>query len=205
MLLHLAAGQTGKEAARKVIDVKDLRKKTFGDHLEVLEGITEHIDKGEKVVVIGPSGCGKSTFLRCLNLLEIPTGAPSPLTAPSSPTPRPTSTPCAADGHGVPALQPVPPHDGAEEHHAGPHTAQGPDEAGRGRQGHAAAGARGPGRQGGLLSQELSGGQKQRIAIVRALAMRPGRDAVRRAHLRPRPRDGGRGAGGDEGAGPRPA
>ena len=30
--------------------------------------------KGEKVVVIGPSGSGKSTFLRCLNLLEEPTG-----------------------------------------------------------------------------------------------------------------------------------
>ena len=33
-----------------------------------------HITPGEKVVIIGPSGSGKSTFLRCLNLLEIPTG-----------------------------------------------------------------------------------------------------------------------------------
>jgi polar amino acid transport system ATP-binding protein len=40
----------------------------------VLNGITETIQKGEKVVVIGPSGSGKSTFLRCLNLLETPTG-----------------------------------------------------------------------------------------------------------------------------------
>ena len=54
-----------------MIDVKDL-KKSFGQ-LEVLKGINEHIDKGEKVVVIGPSGSGKSTFLRCLNLLEEPT------------------------------------------------------------------------------------------------------------------------------------
>ena len=54
-----------------MIDVKDLRK-SFGNN-EVLCGITEHIDKGEKVVVIGPSGSGKSTFLRCLNLLEMPT------------------------------------------------------------------------------------------------------------------------------------
>ena len=37
-------------------------------------GVNEHIEKGEKVVVIGPSGSGKSTFLRCLNLLEEPTG-----------------------------------------------------------------------------------------------------------------------------------
>ena len=40
---------------------------------EVLKGINEHIEKGEVVVVIGPSGSGKSTFLRCLNLLEVPT------------------------------------------------------------------------------------------------------------------------------------
>jgi len=54
-----------------VIVVKNLRKH-FGS-LEVLKGIDEHIEKGEVVVVIGPSGSGKSTFLRCLNLLEIPT------------------------------------------------------------------------------------------------------------------------------------
>ena len=40
---------------------------------EVLKGINEHIEKGEVVVVIGPSGSGKSTFLRCFNLLEVPT------------------------------------------------------------------------------------------------------------------------------------
>ncbi len=56
----------------KVINVKGL-KKAFGDH-EVLCGIDEHIKKGEKVVIIGASGSGKSTFLRCLNLLEQPTG-----------------------------------------------------------------------------------------------------------------------------------
>jgi polar amino acid transport system ATP-binding protein len=43
------------------------------DDLHVLRGINEEIIRGEKVVVIGPSGSGKSTFLRCLNLLEIPT------------------------------------------------------------------------------------------------------------------------------------
>ena len=54
-----------------MIDVKHLSK-SFGDHL-VLDDISEHIHPREKVVVIGPSGSGKSTFLRCLNLLEIPT------------------------------------------------------------------------------------------------------------------------------------
>ena len=54
-----------------MIRVHDLHK-SFGQN-EVLKGITEHIKKGEKIVVIGPSGSGKSTFLRCLNLLEEPT------------------------------------------------------------------------------------------------------------------------------------
>ena len=54
-----------------MIDVKNLCK-SFGDH-EVLKGVNEHIEKGEKVFIIGPSGSGKSTFLRCLNLLEEPT------------------------------------------------------------------------------------------------------------------------------------
>lgn len=54
-----------------MISVKNLTK-TFGDHV-VLRDITEHIAVGEKVVIIGPSGSGKSTFLRCMNLLEVPT------------------------------------------------------------------------------------------------------------------------------------
>ena len=55
-----------------MIDVKNLTK-NFGD-LQVLRGVSQHISKGERVVLIGPSGSGKSTFLRCLNLLETPTG-----------------------------------------------------------------------------------------------------------------------------------
>ena len=54
-----------------MISVENLCK-SFGE-LEILKGITENIEKGEKVVIIGPSGSGKSTFLRCLNLLEKPT------------------------------------------------------------------------------------------------------------------------------------
>lgn len=54
-----------------MISVKNLHK-SFGDH-KVLIDVNEHIEKGEKVVIIGPSGSGKSTFLRCLNLLEEPT------------------------------------------------------------------------------------------------------------------------------------
>jgi arginine/lysine/histidine transport system ATP-binding protein len=55
-----------------VIKVNNLNK-SFGK-LHVLKGVDIEISKGEVVVVIGPSGSGKSTFLRCLNLLEEPTG-----------------------------------------------------------------------------------------------------------------------------------
>ncbi len=54
-----------------MITVKNLHK-SFGDN-KVLRGIDYHVNKGEVVVIIGPSGSGKSTFLRCLNLLELPT------------------------------------------------------------------------------------------------------------------------------------
>lgn len=55
-----------------LIQVRDL-KKCFGSNT-VLEGVTVDIYKGDVVCVIGASGSGKSTFLRCLNLLEEPTG-----------------------------------------------------------------------------------------------------------------------------------
>ncbi|MGE4483618.1 MAG: amino acid ABC transporter ATP-binding protein [Oscillospiraceae bacterium] len=57
-----------------LIEVKDLKKHFRGGSIKALDGVSASIDKGEVVVVIGPSGSGKSTFLRCLNLLEIPTG-----------------------------------------------------------------------------------------------------------------------------------
>ncbi len=55
-----------------MISVKGL-KKSFKNH-EVLKGIDIEIQPGEVVAIVGPSGCGKSTFLRCLNLLEKPSG-----------------------------------------------------------------------------------------------------------------------------------
>jgi polar amino acid transport system ATP-binding protein len=55
-----------------VIKILGLRKR-FGQ-LEVLKGVDLTVKRGEKVVVIGPSGSGKSTMLRCLNLLEQPSG-----------------------------------------------------------------------------------------------------------------------------------
>ena len=54
-----------------MIIVKELHKPFENNH--VLRGVNYHVQQGEKIVVIGPSGSGKSTFLRCLNLLEVPT------------------------------------------------------------------------------------------------------------------------------------
>ena len=134
--------------------------------------------------LIGPSGSGKSTFLRCINHLEkINAGrlyvdgelvgyrqkgdklyelkdSEVALTAPGH-------------RHGLPALQPLPAHDGAGERHGGAGPGQGREQ------------GTGPGTREQLLERvgladkagnypsQLSGGQQQRVAIARALAMDP--------------------------------
>ena len=60
-------------SANEVLIKIDNLQKSFGS-LNVLNGISTEIKKGEVVAIVGPSGCGKSTFLRSLNLLEVPTG-----------------------------------------------------------------------------------------------------------------------------------
>jgi polar amino acid transport system ATP-binding protein len=57
---------------KPIVRIQDLRK-AFGD-LEVLKGVNMDVYKGEVVVILGPSGSGKSTMLRCINMLEQPTG-----------------------------------------------------------------------------------------------------------------------------------
>ncbi len=57
-----------------LISVRGLEKKFAGGQVHALKGVDADIYKGEAVVIIGPSGSGKSTFLRCLNLLDRPTG-----------------------------------------------------------------------------------------------------------------------------------
>ncbi len=55
-----------------IIDVKDIKKHFKNGDIKALNGVSSEIKKGEVLVIVGPSGSGKSTFLRCLNLLEIP-------------------------------------------------------------------------------------------------------------------------------------
>ncbi|MCI9652190.1 MAG: amino acid ABC transporter ATP-binding protein [Lachnospiraceae bacterium] len=57
-----------------MIQAINLEKHFDGGDIKALNGVNASVKKGEVVVVIGPSGSGKSTFLRCLNLLEVPTG-----------------------------------------------------------------------------------------------------------------------------------
>ena len=75
--------------AEPIISVHDLEKHFNAGAVHALRGVSIDINKGDVLVVIGPSGSGKSTFLRCLNLLEHPTGGTvvfegTDLTAPGS-------------------------------------------------------------------------------------------------------------------------
>ena len=112
-----------------MIEVKNLQK-AFGGNM-VLKGVTETIEKGEKIAIIGPSGSGKSTFLRCLNRLEEPTGGEiwfegKDITAKDCDINR------IRRKMGIPAFQPVPASDGETEYHAG---ARQPEAADTGRGG----------------------------------------------------------------------
>ena len=60
-------------SAEYIIQATGLQKHFDEGDIRALDGVTVSVRKGEVVVVIGPSGSGKSTFLRCLNLLEVPT------------------------------------------------------------------------------------------------------------------------------------
>ena len=158
-----------------MIEVKNLVK-SFGKHgeIQVLKGISETIEKGEKIVIIGPSGSGKSTFLRCLNLLETPTEGTIFFDGQEITAPR-----CNVNR--------VRQHMGMVFQHFNlfPHKTilqnitLAPIKLKLQTKAQAEERAMGLLRRVGLADKasaypsQLSGGQKQRIAIVRALAMNP--------------------------------
>ena len=61
-------------SAEPIISVRKLEKHFNAGAVRALDGVSVDIARSEVLVVIGPSGSGKSTFLRCLNMLERPTG-----------------------------------------------------------------------------------------------------------------------------------
>lgn len=156
-----------------MIDVKHLHK-SFGK-LEVLKDISEHIEQGEKVVIIGPSGSGKSTFLRCLNLLEKPTSGEILFEGKDI-----TRAKTSEVNHMRQKMGMVFQHFNLFSHMTiRKNITLAPTKLGLLSQEEADAKAEALLKKVGLLDKaeqypaQLSGGQKQRIAIVRALAMNP--------------------------------
>ncbi|MDN7244487.1 amino acid ABC transporter ATP-binding protein [Planococcus shenhongbingii] len=155
-----------------MIKVEHLYKK-FGNN-EVLKDITTEIKKGEVVSIIGPSGSGKSTFLRCLNMLEIPTSGTIIVSGQDLTGPKKD-------------VQKIRQHIGMvfQHFHLFPHLTvlenltYAPMKVKGEKKDVAQEKARVLLKRVGLSEKEkaypssLSGGQKQRVAIARALAMEP--------------------------------
>ncbi len=156
-----------------MLDVKDLHI-SFGK-LDVLKGIDIGIDKGEVVVVIGPSGSGKSTFLRCLNLLEVPTRGEIVLEGVSVlDKKRTTSINCGKKMGMVFQQFNLFPHLSVLDNITlAPRRLKGLSKEEANKVAHDLLAKVGLSDKAGSYPSQLSGGQKQRIAIARALAMKP--------------------------------
>lgn len=159
-----------------MITVKDLSKSfhTIDGDIEVLKGINQEIEKGEKVVIVGPSGSGKSTFLRCLNLLEQPTKGEIWFEGQQINTPK-----CDIDRHRrkmgmVFQHFNLFPHLTVKDNITlAPITLKLKTQQDADRQARSLLERVGLADKADAYPGQLSGGQKQRIAIVRALAMEP--------------------------------
>lgn len=155
-----------------MIEVRNLEK-SFGD-LHVLRGINETVSDGEVVCVIGPSGSGKSTFLRCLNLLEEPTGGDVILDGEK----------INADGVDIDQIREklgmvfqnfnLFPHMSVLDNITlAPVKVKGQAKPEAEKEARRILGVVGLSDKAEAFPSSLSGGQKQRVAIARALAMKP--------------------------------
>ncbi|MCI6821328.1 MAG: amino acid ABC transporter ATP-binding protein [Clostridiales bacterium] len=155
-----------------MIEVRNLEK-SFGD-LHVLRGINETVNDGEVVCVIGPSGSGKSTFLRCLNLLEEPTGGDVILDGEK----------INADGVDIDQIREklgmvfqnfnLFPHMSVLDNITlAPVKVKGQAKPEAEKEARRILGVVGLSDKAEAFPSSLSGGQKQRVAIARALAMKP--------------------------------
>ncbi|WP_009631439.1 amino acid ABC transporter ATP-binding protein [Synechocystis sp. PCC 7509] len=158
--------------SKLAVKVEDLYK-AFGT-LKVLQGITTEIHAGEVVAIIGPSGSGKSTFLRCMNLLEVPTSGKIYINDVDL-TAKKTDIMKIRQNVGMVF----------QHFHLFPHMTVlknvmyaplnvkhlSPDQARR--EGMALLEKVGLSEKADVYPSKLSGGQKQRVAIARSLAMKP--------------------------------
>ena len=156
----------------KLIEIKGLEK--HFKHVEVLRGINIDICKGDVVAVIGPSGSGKSTFLRCLNLLEEPTGGQIVFEGVDI-TSKETKIDQMRQKIGMVFQQfnlftnmTV-----LDNVSAGPVLVKGMKRDEAHKLAQSLLERVGLGDRGGAYPIQLSGGQQQRVAIARALAMQP--------------------------------
>ena len=156
----------------KLIEVQHLEK--HFKHVEVLRGIDIDICRGDVVAVIGPSGSGKSTFLRCLNLLEEPTGGHIIFegrdTTDKSPKVDVTRQKIGMVFQQFNLFTNMTVLDNVC---AGPVLVKGMAKADAQKLAQSLLERVGLGDRGGAYPIQLSGGQQQRVAIARALAMQP--------------------------------
>ena len=158
-----------------LIQVQDLKKHFTGaSPIKALDGVSADIRKGEVVVVIGPSGSGKSTFLRCLNLLEVPTDGQILFNGVDI-----TDKSCNINLHRQ-KMGMVFQHFNLFPHMTilrnmtlAPVKLLHKSQAEADAQALKLLQRVGLGDRGGAYPAQLSGGQKQRVAIVRALMMEP--------------------------------
>ena len=155
-----------------IVSIQSLQK-SFGD-TEVLRDVNIDVHRGEVVVVLGPSGSGKSTMLRCINLLEVPTGGHIYFEGKDI-TDKKTDINKLRTGIGM-VFQSFNlfPHLSAKENVM---LAQRKVLKRSKEEAEAIALEElrkvGLGDRADYMPSELSGGQQQRVAIARALAMRP--------------------------------
>ncbi|MBE6956158.1 MAG: amino acid ABC transporter ATP-binding protein [Ruminococcaceae bacterium] len=157
-----------------MISAQNVQKYFKGGQIKALDGVSTDIRRGEVVVVIGPSGSGKSTFLRCLNLLERPTGG-SILFNGVDITDKKVNI-----NHHRQKMGMVFQHFNLFPHKTilqnmtlAPITLLGKSRAEAEKRAMALLERVGLADRANAYPSQLSGGQKQRIAIVRALCMEP--------------------------------
>ena len=165
-----------------LVKVSGLRK-SFGD-VDVLNGVDFTVDRGEVVSIIGPSGSGKTTMLRCVNLLERPTGGRIEVDGrvlceeQSGGTMRFASKSEIREarehvGMVFQRFNLFPHMTAVQNITEAPMAVKGMSKSDATKRAHELLESVGLGHKGDSYPLQLSGGQQQRVAIARALAMEP--------------------------------